>query len=299
MAAVIDKASAKQRWCQLFRTALDADKWGQVMEASDGYRMLGALIDSQERELGLTVDESSIVQKLRICLQLRVTALNDITLNQQRMLQLDSMRALSEVFESLFTRQMPLRFPVDLSQYQDEIMKPAQRSDAIAEGKVTEEPVGGKLLPPPRILQSGLTTLEIEIEKIGLKDASTYIDAFITVSVVDSAGNVIEAQQDLPVSNRKLAPNYVLFGQTVYLQTPLQQMPDPNFCLFFEFKHYKPDKKKISTRCFAFMERDEIQPSNNIQLELYKKPTDFKRQDINLFTVKPLYLHLKLALRHS
>lgn len=28
--------------------------------------------------------------------------------------------------------------------------------------------------------------------------------------------------------------------------------------LFFEFKHYKPSKKKISTRCFALMEAKEM-----------------------------------------
>lgn len=30
--------------------------------------------------------------------------------------------------------------------------------------------------------------------------------------------------------------------------------------IFFEFKHYKPKKKFTSTKCFAFMEMDEIKP---------------------------------------
>ena len=30
------------------------------------------------------------------------------------------------------------------------------------------------------------------------------------------------------------------------------------FAVFFEFKHYKPKKKSISTKCWAFLEKDEI-----------------------------------------
>ncbi len=30
--------------------------------------------------------------------------------------------------------------------------------------------------------------------------------------------------------------------------------------IFFEFKHYKPKKRFTSTKCFAFMEMDEIKP---------------------------------------
>lgn len=93
--------------------------------------------------------------------------------------------------------------------------------------------------------------------------------------------------------------------------------------IFFEFKHYKPKKKFTSTKCFAFMEMDEIKPGP-IVIELwvivcnicankhdsqtflwsltcdhdlrYKKPTDFKRKKLNLLTKKPLYLHLHQTL---
>lgn len=34
----------------------------------------------------------------------------------------------------------------------------------------------------------------------------------------------------------------------------------PGAAIFFEFKHYKPKKKFTSTKCFAFMEMDEIKP---------------------------------------
>uniref|UniRef100_A0A8C6QAF8 Axin interactor, dorsalization associated n=1 Tax=Nannospalax galili TaxID=1026970 RepID=A0A8C6QAF8_NANGA len=65
----------------------------------------------------------------------------------------------------------------------------------------------------------------------------------------------------------------------------------PGAAIFFEFKHYKPKKRFTSTKCFAFMEMDEIKPGP-IVIELYKKPTDFKRKKLQLLTKKPLYLHL-------
>lgn len=48
----------------------------------------------------------------------------------------------------------------------------------------------------------------------------------------------------------------------------------PGTAIFFEFKHYKPKKDIVSTKCFSFIEQDEIKPGpacielwvlNNIQ----------------------------------
>ena len=40
------------------------------------------------------------------------------------------------------------------------------------------------------------------------------------------------------------------------------------FSIFFEFKHFKPKKNMISTKCWAFMEKDEIK-EGPVALELY------------------------------
>lgn len=42
----------------------------------------------------------------------------------------------------------------------------------------------------------------------------------------------------------------------------------PGAAIFFEFKHYKPKKRFTSTKCFAFMEMDEIKPGP-IVIELW------------------------------
>ena len=45
---------------------------------------------------------------------------------------------------------------------------------------------------------------------------------------------------------------------TFLLLKPLYRLPGA--AIFFEFKHYKPKKRFTSTKCFAFMEMDEIKP---------------------------------------
>lgn len=45
------------------------------------------------------------------------------------------------------------------------------------------------------------------------------------------------------------------------------------FSIFFEFKHFKPKKNMISTKCWAFMEKDEIK-EGPVALELYVYQVD-------------------------
>jgi hypothetical protein len=137
--------------------------------------------------------------------------------------------------------------------------------------------------------------VSITIDKIGLKDAQSYIGCYMTVSVADSAGAVLETQ-DTPKSTA-LKPNYVTFGHTAHIQTTFEEVDRGSLVVFFEFKHYKPQKKKISTRCFAFMEAKELAKAkgNPVVLELYAKPTDLTRKSLALFTIKQLYLHVTVA----
>ncbi|XP_043076160.1 axin interactor, dorsalization-associated protein isoform X4 [Puntigrus tetrazona] len=152
--------------------------------------------------------------------------------------------------------------------------------------------VPGTLLP--RLpSEPEMTLLTLTIEKIGLKDAGQCIDPYITVSVKDLNGIDLNPVQDTPVATRK-EDTYIHFSVDVEIQKHLEKLPK-GAAIFFEFKHYKPKKRFTSTKCFAFMEMDEIKPGP-IVIELYKKPTDFKRKKLNLLTKKPLYLHLNQTL---
>ncbi|XP_038840639.1 axin interactor, dorsalization-associated protein-like [Salvelinus namaycush] len=152
--------------------------------------------------------------------------------------------------------------------------------------------VPGTLLPrlpsEPR-----MSLLTIKIDKIGLKDAGQCIDPYMTVSVKDLSGIDLNPVQDTPVATRK-EDTYIHFSVDIEIQRHIERLPK-GAAIFFEFKHYKPKKGFTSTKCFAFMEMDEIKPGP-IVIELYKKPTDFKRKTLQLLTKKPLYLHLHQTL---
>ncbi|XP_069743980.1 axin interactor, dorsalization-associated protein isoform X4 [Narcine bancroftii] len=155
-----------------------------------------------------------------------------------------------------------------------------------------------KTLEPSTLLprlpsEPGMTLLTIKIEKIGLKDAGQCIDPYVTISVKDINGVDLTPVQDTPVATRK-EDTYVYFVIDVEIQKHVEKLPK-GATIFFEFKHYKPKKKFTSTKCFAFMELDEIKAGEMV-IELYKKPTDFKRKKLHLLTRKPLYLHLHQTL---
>lgn len=151
----------------------------------------------------------------------------------------------------------------------------------------------GTLLPKPTV-PAGTTILQLKIDRIGFKDVEAYLDSFLCISVRDAAGNIVGKEQSTPISNRK-DERYILFHNDVWIQTPQQQLPRGG-AIFVEFKHFKPKKKKTSTKCFSFMEMDELNAAGERALELYKKPTDYKRKKLNLLSVKPLYLHLSVNL---
>ena len=74
----------------------------------------------------------------------------------------------------------------------------------------------------------------------------------------DFHGDDIEVSQDTPLANQKEG-SHIQFGVSVLIRSPLEELPE-GAAIFFEFKHYKPNKKRVSTKCFSFMEMDEIKP---------------------------------------
>lgn len=98
--------------------------------------------------------------------------------------------------------------------------------------------------------------IKVVIERIGLKDAAEYIDPFITLSVVDDNGVLMESPQDTPYST-KLDGKYLHFHCTIYVQTPLDALPRDG-AVMLEFKHYKPDKQKTSVRAYSFLDKEEV-----------------------------------------
>lgn len=313
-----EKKHAKQQWLKILKDALDADSWGQSIEATEQYEKLHRVLEMQIPELQLTPEEKSVCMKVAHSVALRMHTLGaqEALMNDNagssasqsaQKLTLDEVKALQPVLDDLFVRQASAHFPIALKDYTATLptKKPADQHGAgevfIAHDDRLEKEERGSLLLPPKV-KAGLTTLSLTLEKIGLKDAQTYINSYITVSVAAPNGQMIESQ-DTPKSN-SLKPTYVLFANTtVHIQTTYEEIIAKNLCIFLEFKHYKPAKKKTSTRCFALIEAKELEKmhqqgssSSAVCLELYKKPTDFSRRtSLSLFTIKQLYMHLAVT----
>jgi len=277
------------QWLDKFRAAQQADSWGQVIEAQEAYQQLAAQVASKQGTAGVTSKEKDTMHRLSMCLSARMQALN--TLNDT-ITSID-MQALNPVFEALFTGHEPDVFPVDAMKFAAvQPVRPNPDGEIIC-GEGEAEATSG-WAQQQAVLRSVVgTVVSVRIKQIGLKDATDYIDPFMTVLIADQRTNLLDTH-DTPVANERTA-THVTFDREIFLNISLEDMQRQNAAIFFEFKHYKPKKKKISTRCWAFMELNEVRCDEEIVLELYQKPTDLKKKSIKLHTEKPLYLHVLMS----
>mmetsp|Transcript_17751 Transcript_17751/g.29189 ORF Transcript_17751/g.29189 Transcript_17751/m.29189 type:complete len:301 (-) Transcript_17751:641-1543(-) len=295
----LDNESLRKRWLQQFQEYVEADTWGQVEEAIEGYQRLATVMSEQQVGPKLSDTDKNTIGKIVIILNVRAKALRSGGAG----VKLEDFKRIKPVIEQLF-KGTPVVFPIDLSPYSSEKADLERtRSGVSAVNNIEEDTphrtasiLGGSLLPPPT--SKGGTSIVVNIEKIGLKDAEKYIDPFISIMVAGEDGISIEVPQDTPPATKR-KPDYILFGQEVFLQTPLERVPQGQ-AIFLEFRHWKPKKKKKSVRCWSFIEISELKPGP-VVLELYAKPTSFQRKKskLSLFSVKPLYLHLSITLLNS
>lgn len=280
-----EKDALRQEWLMQFNTATQADAWGQVVEASDEYQRLAANIAFRQGMPFFASMDKDTMQKLSLCLAARLQALGTLGLSANPVSAFD-MKALQPVFEALFTGREVAPFPVETNKYQTaQLVQPNRSGEIMCEGEDCQW----------QQHQAALKTVTgtvvcLRIDKIGLKDAQDYIDPYMTILVAAPTKDLLDTH-DTPIAGERL-PTYVMFNHQVYLNISLEDMQSNQAALFFEFKHYKPKKKKISTRCWAFMELTELKCDEEIVLELYHKPTDLRKKNIKLHTAKPLYLHL-------
>lgn len=289
-----DEEKIVTAWCKAFKTGTDYDLWGQPVEAIDDYKRLSKQLQksSSPDSSTFTDEQKKILGKIALCLELRCQALQ--VPGSSEGISLDDLKKIEATLKNLF-KQRSKDFPVDVlaAQIESHNNKPNKLLPDL-DNEEERQPLRerGSLLPEP-VSFSGKPVLTIRILKIGLKDAKQYIDPYISVYVKDNLGADLTTHQDTPVANCK-EDTYVVFNVDVHIQKTLDSLP-PGYAIFFEFKHYKPKKGTVSTRCWAFMESDEIKEGTAV-LELYKKPANYKRKNLQLFTVKPLFLHLKLII---
>eukprot|EP01083_Nonionella_stella_P116373 345766_1 len=293
----MSKLNSKQLWVRLFCEALECDSWGQTIEAVENYRKLVSSMTSQTPDLysSLSIEERLFLAKLKASIMLRITNLQSLTGSQG--LKLETVKSLGPVFADLFTnKSIESDFPVNLYRYRDLIQSDCENLSS-EERELAMRAQSVMPVVSPRAGTSGADRIAFHIIKIGLKDAEIYVEPRVCVTVADAAGNVIEHSLETSPSFRK-EQKYIFFEETVQLKTPFSSLSKASF-IFFEFKHYKEKKRKISTKCWGFIEHDEIKASKEKCIELYRKPTDFTRKRIFLHSVKPLYLHVRIDLLES
>jgi len=287
---VPEKDQLRVQWQAQFQNAIMHDSWGQVVEAQEEYQQMASNIANKQGMVGITSKEKDTLQRLVLCLSARSQALR--TLGQETISSVD-MQRLTPVFEVLFTGREPEMFPIDAHKFQAAIpVKPSTEGEIMEAGEEFAHHASGSDWHQSQaaIRSVAGTVVAIRIEKIGLKDAQEYIDPFMTIMVADTRTNLLDTH-DTPVAKERRA-THVTFNHQVYLNISPEDMQRQAAALFFEFKHYKPKKKKVSTRCWAFMELSELKMDEEMVLEIYHKPTDLKKKKIKLHSEKPLYLHL-------
>eukprot|EP00708_Paratrimastix_pyriformis_P004316 GAFH01003175.1.p1 GENE.GAFH01003175.1~~GAFH01003175.1.p1 ORF type:complete len:302 (+),score=57.46 GAFH01003175.1:24-929(+) len=296
-----NNTSKSQRlWSTLFERGAEADLFGQSLEATEAYEKLLQQINLAIPSMtGLSPEDLNTLSKLQLCLSLRLQVLKF----NQASITVEEMQSLKPVFARLFQPQArTLNFPVDLSRFHSEIVTTASPASPLGpaataafadrtQRRPRPQATSGSLLPAPPPFVNGIG-LVIQIEKIGHVGAEQFVDPFITITVAKKDGTVLEPAQDTFYAIQRTA-THCIWNATAYIQSPIDKLPS-DAAIYFEFKHYKPRKNKISTRCWALLELDEIKPGLAV-CELYKKPTDFGRRRLRVLS-KDLYLHLNLQL---
>ncbi|KAG9399881.1 hypothetical protein AC1031_011302 [Aphanomyces cochlioides] len=275
-------AKSHRKWVQLLEAAVKADGWGQVLEAVEAYEATAAAILSDLPQVELGDEARDIVEKAIVTMNLRTTCLSSIDGAQLRPTK-DEMQLVLQTFQRVL-HHAPCVFPLDLA----ELAKPTW-SDAKPTAKYKKS--------DSTVADSTTDGVTIFIEKIGLKDADRYIDPQIVVSVVDKTLAVVQDKVETAVAMGRQSP-YIFFETSLTLEANLDKLRQNDCTIFFEFVHYKKDKRKKSVRCWTMLEMDEIK-RGPLALELYAKPCDVSKRAVNLFTVKPLYLHIELQLKSN
>lgn len=287
-----EKEQLRVQWLQKFSKAQQADSWGQVVEAQEEYQSMAAIIAAKQGLPFITSKEKDCMHRLVLCLSARANALRTMS---ETITSVD-MKAIEPVFEALFTGREPDTFPIEAHKFHTaHPVKPSTEGEIICGD--ADEPYSDWQQSQAVLKNVQGTVVALRIEKIGLKDAQDYIDPFMTILVADTRTNLLDTHDTCTPKERRAT--HVCFNHQVYLNISLEDMQKQAAALFFEFKHYKPKKKKVSTRCWAFMELNELRRDEEIVLEIYHKPTDLKKKKLKLHSEKPLYLHLFATFIHS
>jgi len=224
MSSSSSKDVMRGEWLRLLRNGLQIDDWGgQLDESTAEYRKLIRLMNTHSNEVKLTAAERTIVESAKEAIHQRVVNIEDFS--GEAGLSLQEFRQILPCVQSVFTaNQIP--FPLNLSRFgfsvsAGEVKKVSKEKRSKSFGRIP----------------SGHRSVSFVVNSIGLKDAQTYINPEIVVSVVSPEGKIIEAKTT-PKSNRN-EHQFIQFDYEIALTYTVEDLVSQNLSVFFEFKHYK------------------------------------------------------------
>jgi hypothetical protein len=134
---------------------------------------------------------------------------------------------------------------------------------------------------------NGHNFLKVSITAAALGTRKELCNPHVCISFRDPIGRLIELPyEDLHPGIHHRLKGAVMFGnQSKILKTAINRMP-PGSSLFFEIKHWKASKKRMSTVAWSFVDADMIIDfgliprvrQGKLALPLFKKPVDISRQ---------------------
>eukprot|EP00768_Dysnectes_brevis_P006857 gnl/Dysnectes_brevis/5574_a8078_395.p1 GENE.gnl/Dysnectes_brevis/5574_a8078_395~~gnl/Dysnectes_brevis/5574_a8078_395.p1 ORF type:complete len:289 (+),score=99.19 gnl/Dysnectes_brevis/5574_a8078_395:76-942(+) len=266
----LEVESLTTRWQTDLQKAIQSDSWGQVVEAIEEYHafeeMVGMYMKSNEPPLRL--NQQQYFWRLCFCILLRIRTLNEE--NTTAPFPLSNIEELLPHLTAGISCESPT-FPLVLSPFIQDIQ-------AVTPTAAQLPLQGGSLLPlPPPRLDNGVF-MRIRILQIQLPKAEEMHEPRLTITLVSPSGKVIGSPQDTPVASRRgSALNFNVYCHVQKAVTSLQV----GTCVFYELKHFKIKKKKLSTRCYGFMPLGEVRAGPAI-VPFYRKPTDFLGRKLRL-----------------
>eukprot|EP00741_Cyanophora_paradoxa_P003326 tig00000692_g3232.t1 len=126
----VDIDALKRRWTQAYEECLEADTWGQIEEATEGYHLLAMTISDSASSMSITTEQRQLLMKLALTLELRSKAIKATT---SPGITLDHVKRLKPVFPKLFTDR-PVDFPVDLGPFAQAKLE-FERQPTVIEGE--------------------------------------------------------------------------------------------------------------------------------------------------------------------
>lgn len=283
-----DDIVATEKWLSEVKRANEYDAWGQVDEATEIYRKMLRRIRKEvvDIESPFNADQKGSLEKLCVILRERINADADDEIS------IKSAKKCVQVLQNVMDKKrkpsissIPSDSPNMKSRGREHNGSASSSSQS---SPVPKTSARGNAVSP-RSEQRVLTQGEriIRVKHITLKDAPDYVEPTIYFSVRDKKGRYIGENFSSTKGSHKSGLDI-----TFNVEFVLSKMAKEH-AVFIEFKHFKRSGKRMSTKCYSVLEYDELD-SGPKTLELYAKPIDFKRKQMELFTVKKQFMHVSV-----